>query len=118
MNKLLLDEMTRLKDELEKIQNMLLEIPEIDGHYSELLEDIKKENPKMKKNERIKVALKLAREACPNFFTIMDRFDLIAEGIELRIDEARDKLEQKLESLEEIEDLQNDLEEKKSELDL
>lgn len=104
-------------NEINKFNNALDELPEIDGYYSDLIDDIKKET-KTSKKERRKIALNLLKEKCPKFIELMNQIDLLSEGMKNRIEETRDKLEGVESELEEIEELQEEIEQRKNDLDI
>ena len=89
---------------------------QLDLGYSELIEEIGT-GKKLKKKERKKKALEIIKEKCPNFIKFLDEVDLMAEGIEARVDLTIQKLQETQEKIDEIQELQDELEDKKSQLD-
>jgi hypothetical protein len=107
----------QISNEITKFNDALEELPEIDAYYSELINDIKKEK-KLPKKEAKKIALEILKKQSPKFIELLDCIDLLALGMEERIQETVDKLEDTQYKLEEIESMQSDIEDMKSELDI
>jgi hypothetical protein len=107
----------QITTEIEKFNEALYNIPEIDGAYCDLVEDLKKEN-KITKKEARKLGLELLKKQCPKFIELLTQIDLLAVGMEARIQETVEKLEDTQYKLDEIEELQNDIEDKKNDLDI
>lgn len=114
--------MTKLDEHFLKISEKLNDLQELldeadfGGEVeSNLLEGI--ELPK-KKKEREAFLIRTAREKFPKLMKDIDELNIALEGFELHLDTARDKIQDKIDALDEIEDLQQELEERKNALDL
>lgn len=88
----------------------------LDGVYSELVSDLPSEGKKLTKRQRKDMVLKLVQEKCPNIVKMFEEFDLFIEGFSELVDERKSKLEDIEMELNEIEDLAEELEERKDRL--
>jgi hypothetical protein len=91
---------------------------EIDVQYSDLQQDLAKQEPKLTKKQRREQALKLIQEKYPHIITIFKEIDVSIEGIDFLIGERLEALEEVMGKLEDIEEMADDIERKKQELDL
>lgn len=109
----------QISDEIEKFNQAMYDLPELDGYYNEhIIKAIKQERPKLSKKERLKFELELLKEKCPGFVKLMDQIDVLAQAMEDRLETTRERLEDVEEKLGEIEELKDEIEDRKSELDM
>jgi hypothetical protein len=101
----------KLKDEIEKFNEALYNLPEIDGYYNDLVRDIV-ESEKMTKKQRKELALKTLKERMPKIYALLFEIDLISEAINDRIEELNGELQDKLDEVDDIESEKEELQEK------
>ena len=92
----------------------------LDGVYSELVDEIKGDEPenKLTKKQRKEMVLKLVKEKCPNLVKMLEEFDLFVEGFSELIEDKRNRLEDISSELDEIEQLEDEIQERKDRLDI
>lgn len=89
----------------------------LDGIYSDLVNDLPSvEGKKLTKKQHKEMVLKMVQERCPNLVKMFNEFDLFIEGIDLLIQQRKDKFEDIDMELGEIESLQEEIEERKDRL--
>jgi len=119
-----MNENTKLEkklDELYEVFNGVIErLEEISGGidlgYNDLVEELGK-GTTINKRERKKKALEIVKTKLPKFVKLLDEIDLMSDGMEMRIQETIDKLEEKKDKIGEIQELQDQIEDLKNEID-
>ena len=101
--------------EIEKFNDAFYNFPDIDGYYSDIVRDMQTE-AKLTKKERKKKALEVLKEQCPKFIALLDKMDLLADGMEIRIAETMEKFEDMKYKLDEIEEIKQEVEDMKDAL--
>jgi Mg2+ and Co2+ transporter CorA len=87
--------------------------------YSEALDEIQNQQPKvkLKKKDKKELFLKILNEKMPNFVKALEEFDMMIEAIGWRIGDTLENLQEKVDKMDEIVELQEELEDRKRELD-
>lgn len=116
LKKDLKDELAEIKQPIEAISKKLEELDalcgdmcHVDDFYSELSEDLKKEQKLTKKQAREK-ARAILKEKMPNFLKTLETIDLLVESMEDRIQETLDNFEYIEELLGDVENAKDNLE--------
>jgi len=108
--------MQEISDTLDKLNGLLDEAYFFsDGVYNELSEGL---DVPTKKKQREAFLKKKAVERFPEIVRQVEQLDVALQGVGLYIDEAKETLQSKMDALEEIAELQDELEQRKQELDL
>ena len=105
----------QVSDEIERFNEKMYDFPDIDGYYSDLVEDLEKEN-KLTKKQRKELAAKLLKERYPKFCKLMEELDLLSEGMTERVKQSVEKFEDIEQELSELEDMKEELEQRKDDL--
>jgi hypothetical protein len=106
-----LESIKKLANEIEKFNERISDIPEIDNYSSDLIEDIQK-NEKMTKKQRKELALKILKEKMPKIYNLLFEVDLISEAIEEKLEDLRSELDEKISDLDDLENDKEDFEER------
>lgn len=85
--------LNKLKEEIEKFNEVLYEFPEIDGYYNDLTRDIVNKE-KMTKKQRKELALETLKERMPKIYTLLFEIDLISEAISDKIKDLHDEVDE------------------------
>ena len=101
----------RLEKEIENFNERLYDIPEIDGYYSDIIDDIKK-NEKMTKKQRRELALKVLKERMPKVYSLLFEVDLISEAIKDKLADLSREMEDRLSEIDDLETDKQDFEDR------
>lgn len=105
--------LNKLAAEIEKFNNAIYDLPEIDINQPELQAAA---TAGMKKKEKKALALKTLQEKFPKIWGLIAELELAAEGLGEKVDEIHDKIEDKLDEVHQLEDDKDELESKIDEL--
>ncbi len=115
------EKMSAALDNIRKVVNKFndtLDCIYVDDLFCDMIEEMKKgTEEKLTKKQRKEKVLKIMNEKFPNIIKIFEGVDILAEGIEYKVDETMKRLGDVEDSINEIEEMQEEIERKKAEIE-